>query len=201
MKHFDINSDELTQLKEFSDNKIVVREILVNGGDVMELFSPIKVETKLPTGESHSFYFHPSSFYSNYSKKKGTDMAMEFVIHYCPYTTLKIESDKGKKISFRMFYTKVEGELIVVLVKRDMDGYTFSLPAQSRELILSKFPNARPVRNVTVASDVKTDFEAMHGKAENYIIPALTDLKPDQLEELGGVKIIDATTGIELGKV
>ena len=131
MKYFDINSEKALNLKQYSDNKIVVREILVNGNDVMDLFNAIKVETILPTGEVHSFYFNPSSFYSNLTRKKGTDMEMNFVIHYCPYTTLIIQDPQNKKPSFRLFYTKVEGELVSVLVKRDSDGYTFSLPAKS----------------------------------------------------------------------
>ena len=87
------------------------------------------------------------------------------------------------------------------MVKRDSDGYTFSLPAKSKELILSKFPNSRPVRNIFVGYEVKSDFETLHGKIQSYIIPALTDLTAANIEQLGGLKLIDAATGNEIGKI
>lgn len=194
VKYFDINTQEPTSLAQFSDNKIVIKNVDVIKGEVKDLFSPIRVTTNLPTGEKYQYYIHPITYFSNSKACKGTDMQMDVVIKYCNYTELLISPQRGTELVFRLFYTTVEGEPLKVIVSQDIDGYTFSLTPSSKEIILSKFKDARPVRNVSVGHDVKQNFEMMYGKIEKYILPTLTDLSEEQLEQIGEIQLIDSST-------
>ncbi len=199
MKYFDVKSTSPLSLNSLNENKIIVNKVEVIEGEVFDLVSSsIKVSTKLPTGETYEYFINPTAFYSNTRPGKSTDIAMNSVIHYCNYTSLAIVAAAGKKVSFRLFYSTVEGEQITVLLNKDLDGYTFSLTPSSKELILSKFAKARPIRSVFVGHDVKFNFEMIRGKVEQHIIPALTDLTQQQLTQLGGVTLIDAITKKEI---
>jgi hypothetical protein len=199
MKSFEINSEEATFLRQLQENKIIVREVHVVDGVGTDLVNPIQVITELPTGEGYSYFFNPFSFYLNIpGATNKTNRKMEFVVSYCKYTKLIISSTLAKKIKFRLLYDSVGGEKITILLNKDLDGYTFSLTPQSNEIILSKFKDARPVRNVFVGYDVKANFELYHGKIKEHIIPALTDLTLDQINQLGGAKIIDIKTNHEI---
>lgn len=196
VKHLDIYSDKPTSLEKYSDNKMVIRKIEVVEGQLNDLLNPISVTTNLPTGEKYQYYIHPFTFYSNNpsNRKNETDIPIGIVIHYCQYTELIISKRNGNKITYRLHYTAVEGEPLKVIVSQDLEGYTFSLPPSSKEKILSKFKESRPVRSVFIGFDVKQSFETIHGKIEHHILPALTDLNERQLEELGEIQLINAQT-------
>lgn len=174
-KYFDINSKTETFLGTFCLNRISIIKVTVINGDVNDLFNPIKVTTNLPTGEGFQYFINPSSFFSNKNPGKGTDLNMNAIIHYCNFTNLIISSNNTRTIFFRLQYVPCEDQPIDILVNTDIDGYTFSLTPSSKELILSRFKDSRPIRNIFVGYDVKMSFEMMHGKIENYILPALTE--------------------------
>ena len=201
VKHFDINTEEPTSLAPYSDNKVVIKKIDVIKGEVSDLFSPIHVTTNLPTGEKYQYYMHPITYFSNQRAVTGTNMPMDVVIRYCKYTELIISPQRGTELAFRLTYATVEGEPLKVIVSQDLDGYTFSLTPSSKEIILSKFKDARPVRNVSVGHDVKQSFEMMYGKIEKYILPALTDLSEGQLEQIGEIQLIDPSTNEVIKRV
>jgi len=198
MKFIDINSVEQTSLAKYSNTKIVLRKIEVIVGEVIDLFTPIRVTTKLPTGEMYQYYIHGTTFYSNRQPGKATDIPMEIVIQYCQYTELIISPISAKDLTFRLYYTIVEGESLKVIVSQDLEGYTFSLTPSGKETILSKFKEARPIRSIFVGYDVKQSFEMMHVKIQQHILPALTDLTDEQLDELGGVTLIDSRSNTEI---
>lgn len=194
-KQFNIETGKVKSLAEFSDNKIVIRKIKVIKGDIHDLFTPIQVKTTLPTGEIYSYYIHATSFHSlTKLPQNETNEQMEVVVRNCKYTELLITSMQGKEATLGIEYTTIEGEPLIVVVSQDSDGYTFTLTTSSKEIILSKFPAARPVRSVVVGYDVRQDFEMMYSKIENHILPALTDLTEEQLNQLGQVSLVDAQT-------
>lgn len=193
-KQFSINTNDPKSLAQFSDNKIVIRKIRVVEGDIHDLFTPIQVKTTLPTGEIYSYYINATSYYSNTRPGIETDKPMDVVIRNCKFTELLITSTQERKATLEIEYTIVEGEPLIIVVNQDLDGYTFTLTTPSKEIILSKFPNARPVRSVVVGYDVKQNFEMMYGKIEKHILPALTDLTEEQLNQLGQVSLVDAQT-------
>jgi hypothetical protein len=197
-QHLKINSETPTSLSQYSENKIVVRKIKVLDGEIMDLFSPIKVITKLPTGEEYQYYINASSYFSNTKSGNETDIPMDLIIQYCRYTELIITPTSNKKIDFQIDFTIVEGEPLIIVVTQNLDGYTFSLPPESREAILSKFKDSRPIRSIFVGYDVKLSFESIIGKIEKHIIPALTDLSENQIDKFGQIKFINSLTGREI---
>jgi len=201
IKFLNINSETPTSLAQYSDTKIIIRKIEVIEGEVSDLFSPIRVNTNLPTGETFQYYIHATTFYSNTRPGKITDIPMEMVIKYCPYTEMLISHMSGKKLVFRLHYTIVKEESLKIIVTQDLEGYTLSLTPSSKEIILSKFKEARPVRSVFVGYDVKQSFQMIHGKLNQHIIPALTDLTREQLDLLGEIKLIDSSNGQEINSI
>ncbi len=193
-KYFDINSETPTLLEQFSNFIIAIVKIDVIEGDINDLFSPIKVSTTLPSGEGFQYYIHASNFYSNRGPGKGTDLEMKVEIHYCNYTSVIISQMSAKRLVFRLYYLTVNVDPLNIIVNKDLDGYTFTLSSLSKELILSRFKDARPIRNISVGYDVKESFEMIYGKIEKYILPTLTDLTKEQLDQLGEIFFRDAST-------
>lgn len=198
IKHFDINSEQPTSLSKYSDTKIVVRKIEVIKGEATDLFNPIQVTTKLPTGELFQYHIHAITFYTNTRPGKFTDIPMEVVIQYCQFTEMLITPVGNEKIIFRIHYTVVEGNNLEVIVTKDLEGYTFGLTPSGKELIISKFKEARPISSIFLGYDTKQSLEMMHGKITEHIIPALTDLTTEQLDKLGEIKLIDSQTKREI---
>jgi hypothetical protein len=194
-KHFKIEADQPKSLSDFSDNKIIIRKIKLVNGEIHDLFTPIQVKTVLPTGETYIYFIHATSFHSlTKLPQNETNENMEVVVRNCKFTELLIKSINEKNVTLEIEYTTVESEPLTILVSQDIDGYTFTLTTPSKELILSKFPNARSIRSIVVGYDVRQEFELMHGKIEKHILPILTDLTEAQLQQFGQILLVDTLT-------
>lgn len=195
IKHFLINTQNPTSLSKYSDNKTIIKKIDVIEGEVKDLFSPIRVTTNLPTDENFQYFIHPATYFSNTNAVKGTDLPIDVIIRYSKYTELIISPHKsGKKLVFRIEYTTIESDPLQIIVSQDLEGYTFSLTSSSKELILTKFKDARPVRSISVGYDVKQSFEMIYGNIEKHILPTLVDLSKEQIEQIGEIQLIDSRT-------
>jgi hypothetical protein len=192
IKNIDINSEQETSLTSVGVNKIIIKKIEVLEGEVVDLFNPILVKTELPTGEKYQYYIHATTFYSNTRPGKVTDIPMDITVHYCPFSNMIITPLTPKKVAFRIYYSTVDSEPIQIWVTKDLDGFTFSLTPASKEIILSKFKNARPLRSVFIGYDVMQNFEMIHGKLQKHIIPTLTDLSSSEIEQIGEIQFIDS---------
>jgi hypothetical protein len=191
---FDINTEEPTFLGQYCKNRITITKIIVIEGEINDLFSPIKLITNLPSGEGFQYFIHASNFFSNKNPGKETDLKIDIDIRYCNYTSMIISKMSGKRLVFRIQYLPFEEEPLKLVMKTDIDGYTFTLTSESKELILSRFKDANPIRNIFVGFDVKYDFQLIYGRIEKYLIPTLTGLTETQLSELGHIQVLDAMT-------
>lgn len=86
---------------------------------------------------------------------------------------------------------------IIVQVGRRANGLVFGLHPLSRTTIQSAFPDAKAMTaTVSVNFDTLQDFLTVHGSIENLareVVPTLTGLTLEQLEELGYALIEDDT--------
>ena len=86
---------------------------------------------------------------------------------------------------------------VIVQVGRRADGLVLGLHPLSRTMIRSAFPNARPTTvPVTVNYETLQDFRTTHGSIEDLareVVPTLTGLGLQELEELGYALIEDDT--------
>lgn len=200
MPYIDITSEVPTQLSKLGVPTIMIKEVQVIGTDIHDLFHPIRISTTLPDGRFYQSLFHPMGYWSNMNADLRTDRPINVSIHYCPFTELQIDS-KEKVIQHRIIYQPLIKEQLIVKVSKDLDGYNFSLPEESVEVIMAKNPNAKPVRNIFVSYDVKQSFHALVGKLNDYILPALTDLTPKELSEIKVKSFIDAFTNREIESI
>jgi hypothetical protein len=80
---------------------------------------------------------------------------------------------------------------VVILMRPQHVTADFSLHPHSRELIRRRFPDARPVSNISIEWTTKSDFEQQHGPIWEHIAMVLTGLTLDQLNSLGGYQVYD----------
>ena len=89
-------------------------------------------------------------------------------------------------------------EKLTIYVGRDMDGFTFRLRPKSLEEIkgfLRKTDSdASPLPQVSIGYDVRTDFESINGSIFPHIQQLLTGLDESDIEKIGGVQFVDATS-------
>lgn len=200
MPSIEISSEKPTSLAVLNVPAILIKEVQVIGSDIHDLFHPIKISTTLPDGRFYQSLFHPMGYWSNTIPDKRTDRPINVTIHYCPFTELQIHEEE-KIVRLRLIYDPLNIEKLIVAVKKDLDGYNFSLPQQSVEVILSKNPNAQPIRNIFVSYDVKESFNSLYGKLKEYILPALTGLSPAELNEIKVKTFIDVLTNREIDSI
>lgn len=196
MPTIDISSEKPTPLKQLGFAIVILKEVQVLDGEVTELTNPIRISTTLPNGQFFQSYFSAFQYWSNRSPVKRTDIDINTSIHYCQFTELQIESKK--QVKFRLVFEPVVQDKLIVQVSKDLDGYTFSLPPQSVEVILEKKPDANPIRNIFISYNTHDDFEKLKGKLEQYILPALTDLSEDELEKIRVKVFVDSISKREI---
>lgn len=86
-------------------------------------------------------------------------------------------------------------EGLTIYIGRDMDGFTFRLRPRSLELLKKQFPGLTPLPQVSIAYDVRSDFESINGPIYHNIQEMLTGLTDEQVDELGGISFVEPTTG------
>jgi hypothetical protein len=200
MPYIDISSDTSTHLSILKVSTIVIKEVQVIGNDIHDLFHAIKISTTLPDGRFYQSLFHPMGYWSNSKPDLRTDKPINVSIHYCPFTELQIDSQE-KAIRQRIIYQALIKDQLIIKVSKDLDGYNFSLPQESVEIILTKNPGAKPVRNIFVSYDVRENFHSLVGRLNDYILPALTDLTPRELDEIKVKSFVDAFTNREIESI
>ncbi len=89
---------------------------------------------------------------------------------------------------------------IVILVGRQSVGATYSLHPSSLKSIREQFPQLHPRPAVFIGSDTKVDIEASAGLTYDQIAVLLTGLSRKQLDELGGYRVKDPITDLDLYK-
>jgi hypothetical protein len=80
---------------------------------------------------------------------------------------------------------------VMIHMRRESLGATFSLHPHSRRLVLRWFPKARPVTSVSIEYGTLFDFEQSHGPVWDHVALVLTGLTSDQLAQIGGYLIFD----------
>lgn len=89
-------------------------------------------------------------------------------------------------------------EPLTINVTFDADAVRYALDAASIARVLRRGPASRPPRGVIVDDQTRDDFERVHGDVIPHIILALTSLKLEDVLELGGVRLRDASAGVTL---
>ncbi len=197
MPYIDVSSDQPISLEPLGFPSIMIKEVRVLGDNYRDLFHPIKISTKFPDGRFYQSLFHPSGYWSNTKRDNNTDLPIDVEIHYCAFTELQIHSPE-KLVHLRLIYDPVIKNKLIVKVNKDLDGYTFSLPEDSAEVIISRNKLAKPIRSIFVSYDIKEDFETLVGRLRDYILPALTGLSQDELSKIKVKSFIDASNNKEI---
>jgi hypothetical protein len=70
------------------------------------------------------------------------------------------------------------------------EGTEFRLESSSQERVLTHFPNARVVGQVSFPAQVREDFERQHGPVWDQVILLLTGVPHEAVDRLGGVRIV-----------
>jgi hypothetical protein len=76
-------------------------------------------------------------------------------------------------------------------IGRRSDGCAYGLHPHSSTIIRKRFPKARPVEAVFIATPMKDGLEAAQGAIWDQVVRILTGLSEQQLAELGGYRIYD----------
>jgi hypothetical protein len=74
------------------------------------------------------------------------------------------------------------------------DGYFYCLSLLGEKLILKRFPQTHLVHTVFLSDDPAPDSEQTRSRIWRSIVEILTGLSEEQLEQLGGCRIIDHKT-------
>jgi len=80
------------------------------------------------------------------------------------------------------------------------DGTAFRLAPASQERIMRRFPNARLVGESFWGTRTREDHEAKQGPIWKQVATLLAGLSEQQLQDLGGYRIVEADTGTVLNE-
>jgi hypothetical protein len=84
-----------------------------------------------------------------------------------------------------------EHQNLVVLVTKESDGYTFKLHPLSARRLLKAAPG-KLLPTISVAYDVRSDFERIRGSIFEELVPVLTRLSLEDVRSSGGIQFVDA---------
>jgi len=87
-----------------------------------------------------------------------------------------------------------------ILVSRRSDGCTYSLSPTTHKLVLKSFPQTSLVPNVFLSTYTRFDFETTHGAIWDHVAIILTGLSEQQIEQLGGYRVIDPVASQVFGE-
>jgi hypothetical protein len=87
-------------------------------------------------------------------------------------------------------------DTIKIRVSKQMDGYTFWILPNVRQLIKSWSPNFRPANAISVEYDLKSGFEHYYDKLESNIYSLLLgiDNPSDLIDRISEIQFIDTKT-------
>jgi hypothetical protein len=80
---------------------------------------------------------------------------------------------------------------VEIKVGRQSDGFVYGLHPNSRRLIERAFPQAHLLRSVFVGTKPHEDFDTSQWQVIDQVARILTGLTPEQLEQLGGIRLYD----------
>ena len=106
--------------------------------------------------------------------------------------------DQLTRAALQLFRTNATGhqatcEPIEIIATVDESGWHFALTPASRERVLQV---ASTVRRVNVPLDVADDFRQMYGALYPFVMEWVTNLTREQLNALGGVRIVQDETNV-----
>lgn len=83
-------------------------------------------------------------------------------------------------------------ERLTINVNKQMDGFIFSLDPLAKRDIKQEFPAANPITSIFISYDTKASFEALYGKMQKHIYPALVGIdSEDDLKKIRHIEFID----------
>jgi hypothetical protein len=80
---------------------------------------------------------------------------------------------------------------LLILLGIQHDGGVYGLDFRSRERIKEAFPDVEPLPMVMLGHRRDTEFDRLHPRRWEVMVPLLTGLTKDQIARLGGVRIYD----------
>jgi len=201
MKNFELSSTSEFELKNLKIDDICIKKFKPTSGKFEHLNFPVQVIQNFLNGSLKSYYIHPGTFYSNFSKIIETDLVIDQIIDYCQITKMKIYVPKNypEIVSLIVYYEnaiyKID-ELHIYVVKQ-MDGFNYSLPPSEFNKVVQIFQKQiAPVNNIFVPFEVKSAFEYVHGPVADHVLPALTGLNEEDFKQIRKIKFIDPRTNI-----
>jgi hypothetical protein len=78
-----------------------------------------------------------------------------------------------------------------IYVGRRSDGCAYGLSPYSLALIHKRFPEARPVRALSIQTEMQPDLRASQGHLWDQVARIVTGLTDEQLTELGGYRLYE----------
>jgi hypothetical protein len=199
MKEITIKLNEYSSLKATKEHYIILKRIVPSRGERSLLSLPIQVHFDF--GEKGTFddLIHPMSYFSIYEKAIRTHKDINYIIRDSENAQLKIiqpANDSIEQYTLQLYYEEhryLIDELIIYVVHQ-MDGYTYSLPPRSKQILTEKFDTLIPTGNILIPFGVHESFELIYGPLQEHIIPTLLGLPTQEIKKIGKLTFLDPRT-------
>lgn len=87
---------------------------------------------------------------------------------------------------------------IEIEVGRQMDGLTFRLSPESKDILRGSVPDTILNSKIFISYDTKADFESTWGAVWEHVAMLLTGLPLERLRQFGRVRFVDRSRGNQL---
>lgn len=89
--------------------------------------------------------------------------------------------------------------ILAISVTNQTGGFTLSLKPLVRRELQETFPQTSALPSIFVSRTNAQDFEALRGRLLEHLVPALTGLSDNQLQQINQILFIGAVSGNIIG--
>lgn len=196
MKEITIKLNEYSSLKASKGHYIIIKSIVPSRKERSLLSLPIQIHFDF--GEKGTFdeVIHPMTYFSIYEKAIRTHKDINYIIRDSENAQLKIiqpPNDSIEPYTLQLNYEEnpyLIDELIIYVVHQ-MDGYTYSLPPRSKQILAEKYDKLIPIGNILIPYGVRESFKMIYGPLQEHIIPTLLGLPIQEIKKIGKLTFLD----------
>jgi hypothetical protein len=196
MKEITIKLNEFSSLKASKGHYIILKSIIPSREEISLLYQPIQVHFDFGEKGTSDDVIHPMTYFSIYEKAIKTHNDINYIIRDSENAQLKIiqpANDSIEPYTLQLNYEEhpyLIDELIIYVVHQ-MDGYTYSLPPRSKQILKETFAPIIPTGNILIPFGVRESFEMIYGPVQEHIIPTLLGLSIQEIKKIGKLLFLD----------
>ncbi|MCX6311682.1 MAG: hypothetical protein NT084_08595 [Bacteroidetes bacterium] len=182
MAHFQVEFGKKTSLRSITSSKILIKKIrLVNNQAAINMGIPLRYSQKIGTA-TFSGVLVPIAYFSPNARGFSTNEPIDKVISHCKQTTFEIVpiQNAPKDLIFEVTYDPLKLILVDIFAVNEIDGFTFSLDENCKELLKSEFKYSKPIDKIFVSAKTINDFQLLHGSIFPQLAISLFGLSEEE---------------------